>query len=169
MLLKFRKPNILQLNILANKATIHFNVKHFDELSSKEVYELLLLREEVFQLEQNCLYKDIDGKDIYCYHVLLYVNKELAAYTRIVPEGISYRDFVSIGRVVSSSKWRNEGMGRKVMQKTMEVMEELFPEQDIKISAQAYLQKFYEDFGFVKISEPYLEDDIPHIAMVYKK
>lgn len=169
MLLKFRRPNILQLNILANKATIHFTIKHFDELSSKEVYELLLLREEVFQLEQNCLYKDIDGKDIYCYHVLLYVNEELAAYTRIVPEGISYRDFVSIGRVVSSSKWRNEGMGRKVMQKTMEVMEELFPEQDIKISAQAYLQKFYEDFGFVKISEPYLEDDIPHIAMVYKK
>lgn len=169
MLLKFRRPNILQLNILANKATIHFIVKHFDELSSKEVYELLLLREEVFQLEQNCLYKDIDGKDIYCYHVLLYVNEELAAYTRIVPEGISYRDFVSIGRVVSSTKWRNEGMGRNVMQKTMEVMEELFPEQDIKISAQAYLQKFYEDFGFVKISEPYLEDDIPHIAMVYKK
>lgn len=154
---------------MANKTTIHFIVKHFDELLSKEIYALLQLREQVFQLEQNCLYKDIDGKDIYCYHVLLYVNEELAAYTRIVPEGISYRDFVSIGRVVSSSKWRSEGMGRKVMQKTMEVMDELFPNQDIKISAQAYLQKFYEDFGFVKFSEPYLEDDIPHIAMLYKK
>lgn len=128
---------------------------------------MLQLREEVFQIEQNCIYKDIDDKDRQCWHLLLYKEDELVAYARLVPDKISYDGYVSIGRVVSKPKYRKEGYGRKVMDEAMLQMKTLFPDQSIKISAQAYLQKFYESFGFEKVSEPYMEDDIPHIAMIF--
>lgn len=144
-----------------------FILKHFQDLTVQQLYDLLQLREEVFQMEQNCLYKDIDDKDKDCYHLLLYKDAELVAYCRIVPEGISYADYVSIGRVVSKTKYRKEGFGRLLMAEAMHQIQHVFPIQAIKISAQLYLQKFYESYGFVAIGEWYMEDDIPHIAMVF--
>ena len=96
----------------------------------------------------------------------MYRETELIAYARIIPSGISYDKYVSIGRVVSKPEFRKAGYGRLVMHEAMKEITKLFPGVPVKISAQAYLQKFYEDFGFVKVSEPYMEDDIPHIAMI---
>ncbi len=144
----------------------HFILRPFSELTAQELYDALQLREEVFQLEQNCLYKDIDDKDRHCWHLLLYRAEELVAYARLVPEGISYQGYSSIGRVVSKTIYRKEGYGRLLMQEAVQQVVQLFPDHPVKISAQAYLQKFYESYGFVKVSEPYMEDDIPHIAMV---
>lgn len=141
-------------------------LKYFDDLSVQELYDILQLREEVFQIEQYCIYKDIDDKDKKCFHLMLYQETELVAYCRLVPEGISYGGYSSIGRVVSKSKYRKEGYGKLIMAKAMEKIAQVFPHLPIKISAQQYLQKFYEDFGFTKIGEWYMEDDIPHIAMV---
>jgi ElaA protein len=144
----------------------HFIFKYFDELTATELYDLLQLREEVFQLEQTCIYKDIDDKDRKCWHLLLYNNDELVAYARLLPEGLSYKGYSSIGRVVSKSVYRRAGYGRLVMKEALHNISQLFPEIPVKISAQAYLQHFYESFGFVRTGAPYLEDDIPHIAMI---
>lgn len=143
-----------------------FILRHFNDLTVHELYDLLQLREEVFQIEQNCLYKDIDDKDKECYHLLLYKETELIAYSRMVPEGISYDGYVSIGRVASKTKYRKEGFGRLLMKETMQQLQNLFPDSPIKISAQKYLQKFYESYGFTAEGEWYMEDDIPHIAMI---
>ena len=143
-----------------------FIFKHFNDLIVQQLYDLLQLREEVFQLEQNCLYKDVDDKDKDCYHLLLYKDAELVAYSRLVPEGISYEGYVSIGRVVSKTKYRKEGLGKLLMTETIQQMEKIFPNTPIKISAQKYLQKFYESYGFATVGEWYMEDDIPHIAMI---
>lgn len=147
----------------------HFILKYFDDLNIQELYDLLQLREAVFQIEQNCVYPDLDDKDKKCFHLLVYKDAELAAYARLVPEGISYDKYVSIGRVLSALKYRKEGFGRLLMQEAMQQMQLLFPNQVIKISAQAYLQKFYESFGFTRVSDEYMEDNIPHIAMVFSQ
>jgi len=143
-------------------------LKYFDDLTIPELYDILQLREEVFQIEQNCIYKDIDDKDKKCYHLMLYNDDELVAYCRLVPEGISYNGYSSIGRVVSKTKYRKEGFGRQLMSKAMEKIVKVFRYLPIKISAQLYLQKFYESYGFVVEGEWYMEDDIPHIAMVFR-
>jgi ElaA protein len=148
---------------------MQFILKHFNDLTVHELYDLLQLREEVFQIEQNCIYKDIDDKDKECYHLLSYVADELVAYCRLVPEGISYSGYVSIGRVVSKPKYRKEGFGRMLMAEAIIQMKNLFPDSPVKISAQQYLQKFYESYGFKAIGEWYMEDDIPHIAMILKQ
>lgn len=141
-------------------------LKYFDDLSIHELYDILQLREEVFQIEQDCIYKDIDDKDKKCYHLMLYNNNELVAYCRLVPEGVSYSGYVSIGRVVSKTAYRKEGFGKLLMTKAMEKMMQIFPYLPIKISAQLYLQKFYESYGFIVEGEWYIEDEIPHIAMI---
>ena len=141
-------------------------LKYFDDLTIPELYDILQLREEVFQIEQNCIYKDIDDKDKKCYHLMLYNNTELVAYCRLVPEGISYDGYASIGRVVSKTNYRKEGYGRQLMEKAMEKIAKVFPYLPVKISAQLYLQKFYESYGFITEGEWYMEDEIPHIAMV---
>jgi ElaA protein len=146
-----------------------FILKHFNDLTVQELYDALQLREEVFQIEQNCLYKDIDDKDKDCYHLLFYKDAVLVAYCRLVPKGISYTNYVSIGRVLSKTNYRKEGFGRHLMSEAMKQMENIFPKQAIKISAQRYLQKFYESYGFVAEGEWYMEDDIPHIAMILKQ
>jgi ElaA protein len=145
---------------------MHFILKYFDDLSPSEVYDFLQLREDVFQIEQDCIYKDIDDKDQQCWHLMLFEKKELLAYARIVPEGISYGGYISIGRVVSKRKYRKKGYGRLLMKEAMQQMEQLFSGKPCKISAQAYLVNFYESFGFVTSGETYLEDNIPHIAMI---
>jgi len=148
---------------------IHFYCKHFSQLSTTELYEAIGLRLEVFAVEQDCPYQDADGKDYESWHVLGVDHEEtMVAYARILPKGIAYKNYASIGRVVSKPSKRGTGLGKQLMEKTMRYIHELLPDQAIKISAQAYLIKFYEGFGFEIIGEEYLEDGIPHIGMVYK-
>lgn len=143
---------------------IEFKIKPFETLSTSELYEMLKLRIEVFVVEQNCVYQDIDGKDPKAIHVLGYYNGDLAAYCRIFDAGY-YFDEASIGRVIVSPKYRDKKFGHDLMKVAIEAVESNFNKKQITISAQMYLQKFYESHGFVKTSEMYLEDDIPHIQM----
>lgn len=146
---------------------LSWRFKTFEELSNLELYEMIQLRNEVFVVEQDCVYQDADGKDIASTHLLGYEGAELAAYVRIVPPGISYDGYCSIGRVVVSPHHRRKEYGKAVMKKGIEICRETYAEQ-VKISAQCYLEKFYTELGFEIVSEQYLEDDIPHYAMVYK-
>lgn len=144
---------------------LDYAVKHFNELSTKELYALLRLRNEVFITEQNCPYLDLDNKDLDCYHVLYYADDQLAGHTRLLQKGVSYED-VSIGRVATAGSHRGMGLGRKLMEVSIEGCYEKFGYSDIRISAQLYLLKFYQSLGFVEVGEPYDEDGIPHIEMV---
>ena len=139
--------------------------KSFEELTTEELYAVLKLRNEVFVVEQNCVYQDADGKDESCFHLLGYVDNNLVAYARLVPAKAAFQE-ISIGRVVTSPAYRKVGAGRQLMHKAIEKCYELFGKQPIRIGAQLYLKKFYESFGFVQKSEMYLEDDIPHIEML---
>lgn len=146
---------------------INWLSKKFEELTVYELYDLLALRTEVFVVEQNCPFQDQDGKkDFKAIHLLgKNIDNQLIAYTRILPVGLAYTE-ASIGRVVSSSKYRGQGIGKILMQKSIEILYESFGEIPIKIGAQYYLKKFYESFGFEQTSEIYLEDGIEHIEMV---
>jgi len=143
-----------------------WNCIFFDELSNKDLYRILQLRSEVFVLEQQCLYQDMDNKDFRSWHLMGLDEKgDLAAYARLLPPGISY-DEPSIGRVISSPACRRTGAGKELMKMALEKCVELFGQEAIKIGAQLYLKKFYESFGF-EISGPvYLEDDIEHVEMI---
>jgi ElaA protein len=144
---------------------IHWLLKKFEKLSPYEVYSILQLRNEVFVVEQNCVFQDADDNDQNAYHLMGYHNKELIAYTRLVPPGDIY-DQASIGRVVTSPSIRKSGAGKELMQRSIEAIYDLFGKQPIKIGAQLYLKKFYESFGFKQASDVYLEDGIEHIYMV---
>jgi ElaA protein len=140
--------------------------KSFDELSVAELYAILQLRNEVFSVEQHCVYQDADDKDQPAYHLCGWDGNRLAAYCRILPKGISY-DHPSIGRVVTSPRYRKGGFGRALMQRAVSKTIGQFNDQVIVISAQLYLQKFYESIGFAQVSDTYMEDGIPHIRMQY--
>ncbi|MBN8662980.1 MAG: GNAT family N-acetyltransferase [Chitinophagales bacterium] len=142
------------------------SIKHFNELSATELYEIIRLRNEVFVVEQNCVFQDADNKDQDCYHLMLRQNDALAAYTRLVPKGVSYPDYMSIGRVVSSPAARRTGAGRAVMELSIEACYRLWGQAPIKIGAQLYLKRFYESLGFVQSSDVYDEDGIDHIEMI---
>jgi ElaA protein len=139
--------------------------KKFDDLTPHELYAILQLRNEVFVVEQNCVFQDADNKDQYCYHLMGWQQNILAAYSRIVPPDISYSES-SIGRIVTSPNARGNGIGRELVKQSIEELYILFGKIPIKIGAQMYLQKFYESFGFRQTSDIYLEDDIPHIEML---
>ena len=141
--------------------------KHFRDLNTTELYQILQLRNEVFIVEQNCPFQDLDDKDFKCYHLIGFdtVSQKIMAYTRIVPAGVSYEE-ASIGRVVSSPLARGAGIGKQLMKKSIELLEELYGGVSIRIGAQLYLKKYYESFGFQQDSEIYLEDGIEHILMV---
>ena len=143
--------------------------KHFKNLSTIELYQILQLRNEVFIVEQNCPFQDLDDKDFKCYHLIGFDTElqKVMAYTRIVPAGISYEE-ASIGRVVTSPLARGSGIGKQLMKKSIELLEELYGGVSIKIGAQLYLKKYYESFGFEQIEEVYLEDGIEHILMIKK-
>lgn len=143
---------------------IQFKIKRFNELSTTELYEILQLRSEVFVVEQNCVYQDIDGKDEKAIHVLGYYEGVLAAYSRLFKPN-DYFTQSSIGRVIVKPSHRDKKLGHDLMKASIAAVKELFQETNITISAQLYLQKFYESHGFVTIGESYLEDDIPHIEM----
>lgn len=143
---------------------IEFKTKPFNELSTIELYETLQLRSEVFVVEQNCVYQDIDGKDEKAIHVLGYYDGVLAAYSRLFKPNDYFRDS-SIGRVIVKASHRDKKLGHDLMRTSIKAVNDLFHETNITISAQLYLQKFYESHGFVTVGESYLEDDIPHIEM----
>lgn len=144
--------------------TPEFKIKRFNELSLHELYQVLQLRSEVFVVEQNCVYQDIDGKDEKALHLLGTFDNKIVAYTRLFAPGY-YFDNASIGRVVIGSQYRDRKWGHDLMKASIEGIKEYYQTGNITISAQLYLKKFYEGHGFVQDGEQYLEDDIPHIRM----
>jgi ElaA protein len=144
---------------------ITWKVKEYSALSLDELYQILKLRSEVFVVEQNCFYQDVDGKDQACYHVMGSVSDlGLVAYTRLVPPGLSYSN-PSKGRVVVAAEVRKNGTGKELLIRSIDRIEEIYGKPAIEISAQLYLKRFYESFGFRQEGEPYLEAGIEHIHM----
>ena len=144
---------------------IRWQCKPFNELSSHELYKILHLRNAVFVVEQNCVFQDADDKDEGCLHLMGFLNDILIAYTRIVPPGYIYNE-ASIGRVVTSPAYRNKGLGKELMQRSVEACRMYFGNTAIKIGAQYYLIKFYTGLGFKPVGEKYLEDGIEHVHML---
>ena len=145
---------------------LNWSYKPFAALTSTELYTILQLRSEVFVVEQNCAYQDIDNKDQHAFHLSAWDGNTLAAYCRIIPPGISF-EAASIGRVLTAKNYRKNGTGRLLMQKAIPAILQQFNCTQITIGAQLYLIKFYTSLGFVQISATYLEDGIPHIDMTY--
>ena len=144
---------------------LDIKVKFFKDLTTQELYDILQLRSEVFVVEQDCVYQDIDSKDQKALHVIGYKNNRVVAYTRIFKPG-DYFDLASIGRVVVSQKERDNKYGYDIMNTSIKAIRDNFNESTIKISAQCYLKKFYNNLEFKQVGVEYLEDGIPHIAMV---
>lgn len=151
--------------------TIQWEIKSFDELTTYELYAIIQLRLEVFVLEQNVVYQDLDNKDFKSIHVAGYNEQgELVAYLRVIPPGMNYHfKEISLGRVVTSKKVRKEGIGKALVVKGIEYITEHYGNVPIRISAQVYLIKFYSSFGFKTVGEQYTEDDLPHIEMLREK
>ncbi|NNC49495.1 MAG: GNAT family N-acetyltransferase [Flaviramulus sp.] len=146
---------------------LEIKVKTFEELTKQELYNALQLRSEVFVVEQDCVYQDIDGKDQKSIHILGFKNNKLIAYTRIFEPGDYFRE-ASIGRVVVVKNERQFKYGYDIMEASILAIKKHYNQTLIKISAQCYLKQFYTNLGFKAIGEEYLEDDIPHIAMLRK-
>ncbi|WP_282178767.1 GNAT family N-acetyltransferase [Maribacter stanieri] len=146
---------------------LDIKIKEFKEFDIEELYNVLQLRSDIFVVEQDCIYLDIDGKDDKAIHVIGFKDNNVVAYTRIFKPG-DYFDQASIGRVAVHKQHRKFGYGKVIMEASIKAVEERFSENEIKISAQKYLTKFYTDLGFNSTGEEYLEDGIPHIAMIRK-
>ena len=144
---------------------IHIEVKSFSDLTTDELYNILQLRSEIFVVEQDCVYQDMDFKDQKAFHLMGLKNNQLVAYTRIFKPG-DYFDEASIGRVVVAKNERQFKHGYDIMNASIAYIANEFNISKIKISAQEYLKAFYSNLGFIQVGEPYLEDGIPHIAMV---
>jgi len=143
---------------------IKWKIKPFETLSLNELYQVLRLRSEIFVVEQNCVYQDIDNKDQKALHLMGEFEGKIVAYARLFKSG-DYFDQASIGRVIIDTNYRDKKWGHELMREAIAGIEQYFGESKITISAQLYLQKFYESHDFVQTSEMYLEDDIPHIEM----
>ena len=146
-------------------SSIKWVLKKFEDLSPFELYAIMQLRNEVFVIEQNCIYQDADNKDQSSFHYMGWLKDKLIAYTRLLPPGLVYAE-PSIGRVVTSPSARGGGIGKLVMEKSIEQIIKLFGNAPIKIGAQFYLLNFYTSLGFQPSSDIYLEDGIEHIEMV---
>ncbi|WP_400071254.1 GNAT family N-acetyltransferase [Zobellia russellii] len=146
---------------------MEINVKSFEALTKLELYHILRLRSEVFVVEQDCVYQDIDNKDQKALHVIATKNNEIVAYTRIFKPG-DYFDEASIGRVVVKYSERKYGYGKDIMKASIAAVEKHFNTPVMKVSAQLYLERFYHTLGFDQVGDGYLEDGIPHIGMVRK-
>jgi ElaA protein len=142
----------------------NFRLLKMSDMTALEWHRVLALRAQVFVVEQNCAYQDPDGKDVVSYHLLMESGEELVAYARLVPPGVSYAE-AAIGRVVTSQTVRGKGWGKSLMEIAIAQIQKKFEVNEICISAQSYLLKFYSDLGFVAEGEEYLEDDIPHWKM----
>lgn len=149
----------------------NWQVKRFAELTNHELYDALKLRIDVFVVEQTCYYPDLDDLDHHpeTLHVFCYQQDKMAAYLRILAKGQCYDEYIAIGRVIVAEHARSSGLGHELMQEALKVCQLHFPEQKIKISAQEHLEKYYNQHGFVRSSPMYLEDGIPHIAMLQQR
>lgn len=147
---------------------MQWQVLTFSELDTLTLYNMLQLRVDVFVVEQNCPYPELDDKDLHpqTRHIILKKGEKVIAYSRVLAPGVSFDGFPGVGRVCVSQTARRLGLGRVLVEKTIAEAAELWPDTDIHISAQCYLQQFYQDLGFRPASEPYLEDDIPHLKMI---
>lgn len=143
---------------------LQWKTKPFEALSVNELYDLLKLRSEVFVVEQNCVYLDLDGKDKRALHLFAEFEGKIVAHARLFQPGISF-DNASIGRVVVDPHYRDRKWGHELMREGIAAIAKHYGETKITIGAQLYLKKFYESHGFIQSSEMYLEDDIPHIEM----
>lgn len=146
---------------------LEIKTKSFNELSTTELYDVLQLRSEVFVVEQDCVYQDIDGKDKKALHVLGYKASKLVAYTRIFKPGYYFNE-ASIGRVVVKQTERQHQYGYEIMNASILAIKDNYKTDEIRISAQTYLKRFYNNLNFKEVGEGYLEDGIPHINMLYK-
>jgi ElaA protein len=144
---------------------LNWHELRFEALTTKTLYAILKIRQEVFAVAQNSIYLDVDGKDIDALHIIGAQDDVIHAYCRILPPGVKYSE-TSIGRVLTSPEYRGNGTGKLLMQHAIQCCSQQFPDTGIRISAQLYLQRFYEDFGFAVTTEPYDEDGIPHIEML---
>ena len=146
-----------------------WTLQKFDELTPAELYCILNLRSQVFVVEQNCVYLDTDARDLASSHLCGWLNNQLIAYCRIMPLGLAYDEYASIGRVVTHPAHRNDGYGKSLMQKAIKNTYAMYNVESIKIGAQQYLLKFYMELGFTPIGDPYLEDGIQHITMLHSR
>ncbi len=151
--------------VMEDTMDLIFTWKRFEELSTLELYRILAAREAIFVVEQSCPYQDADGLDVNSWHLSVSVNGELAAYARLVEPGLKFAE-PSIGRVITLADFRGKKIGHALMSEAIAFTEKTFPEQGIRIGAQAHLQKFYGSLGFEPASEVYDEDGIAHIDMV---
>lgn len=136
----------------------------FEELSIQQLYTMLQLRQEVFVIEQNCVYRDLDGLDQQSAHILCWEGETLLAVLRCLPPGLSYAQS-SMGRIATAAAARGKNLGRELVERGIAYNLQAWPKSDIRIAAQTYLEKFYTSFGFVTDGEPYMEDGIEHIHM----
>jgi len=143
-----------------------FKIKTFEELTTKELYNILALRAEIFVVEQECVYNDVDGKDLKSIHIWLEDTGIITAYVRIVDAGVSYEES-SIGRVIVNKDYRGRGLAKKIFSEGIRYITQVKVEDKITIGAQEYLKDFYGSFGFKRISDTYIEDGIPHLDMQY--
>lgn len=153
----------MESNYLFNQGgdRVDYHAKKFTELMTKEFFEIVKLRITVFVVEQNCPYQEVDDADEQAWHTWLQEGSEIVGYTRIIDKG----DTVTFGRVLINPVYRGKKLGNKLLEETLKVIKDNYPERPIIIGAQAHLTNFYGAFGFEEISEVYLEDDIPHVDM----
>jgi len=146
--------------------SIQWQWRRFAELSVAQLYAILGARQAVFVVEQNCPYQDADGKDLGAEHLIAWSGEEVAAYLRLLAPGVSYEAEPSLGRIITTRIARGNGLGRELVVRGLERAQQLYPTLPVRIGAQAHLNEFYGSLGFVQSSEPYLEDNIPHIEML---
>lgn len=142
-----------------------FELKKFSELTSRELYNLIKIRQSVFIVEQDCPYEDLDNKDQEALHLMGYERDKLVLYARIFAPGILFSE-ASIGRILVIKQYRSKGLGVSLMNKALEIIKSDFGNISVRLEAQTYLNSFYKKFGFKNSGEEYLEDGIPHISMV---
>lgn len=147
---------------------MNIQIKFFNDLTLTELYNVLSLRNQVFVVEQNCAYLDTDGYDEDAYHVLIWNDQVLVAYARLIKPNLKFPTS-SIGRVVVHKEHRDLKLGHLLMEHSVKAVEDLYKTENITISAQAHLQRFYNKYGFETVSEEYMEDDIPHVEMIRDK
>ncbi|HKE96262.1 MAG TPA: GNAT family N-acetyltransferase [Povalibacter sp.] len=136
-----------------------------DELPARRMYAVFAAREAVFVVEQACAYQELDGLDLEAQHLVGWDGSEVAAYLRVLDPGTRFAE-PSIGRILTTSRFRGSGLGRELVSLSLARLDERFPARNVRISAQAHLERFYASYGFAVVSEPYLEDGIPHVEML---
>ena len=147
---------------------MEWKVKRFNELTAAELFDILKARQDIFIVEQACIYEDIDPNDKLAHHLFLEDKGEVISYLRILPKGVRFSE-ISLGRVVTRKGYRKNGYGGILVQKAIDFVEEVLGEHEIRISAQTYLENFYEVIGFTRVSGNYLEDGQEHCEMLYQK